>query len=367
MRLISKVINIYQREGVSSVLKKARFRIGYYGYRAFNSNKKEEERWNALKGKFKGKRAYLLGNGPSLNKTPLYLLKDEYVLCFNRFYLYNERLNFSPNFFACVDNLVLKDLVDEIPQIANYFDLLFFPDRHFRKTNFRNLIGNDEKHYWLAPVFGRGFSKNLPKVNQGGSVIYEGMQILDFLGFDEIIILGVDMNFKIHETAEQIASSKETDIKSKEDDDPNHFDPRYFGKNRSYHQPEKFVIDNIVSSLDFLGSNLELFNLKIVNCGFDSKIESFPKEDFYSKIGYSDERIKGLFEDLLVEKSGHSIDEFESIHRNLEGLELPANFNESFFLGVDEGVKLIPKLIHEFLPLGPWNNKYYFIKRNSKQ
>ena len=42
---------------------------------------------NKLKNSFKGKRAFIIGNGPSLNKVDLNLLKNEYTFGVNSIYL----------------------------------------------------------------------------------------------------------------------------------------------------------------------------------------------------------------------------------------------------------------------------------------
>ena len=73
-----------------------------YGYDTENT-----ERFHLLKGKYSGKRIFILGNGPSINKQPLYLLKNEYKMCFNRFHLLAERVGWYPELFAITDDLGL--------------------------------------------------------------------------------------------------------------------------------------------------------------------------------------------------------------------------------------------------------------------
>ncbi|MFT4800377.1 MAG: hypothetical protein ACI93N_000135 [Flavobacteriaceae bacterium] len=366
--MIHKILLTFRREGFSSVLKKAYYRVSYTLIRAFENSSNESIRWEKIKGTYKGKRVFLIGNGPSLNETPLYMLKDEYVLCFNRFYIMKERLNWKPNFYMCVDDLVLNDLAAEIEPIVKETKYAFFPDRHFRSKNFKKILPTLPNMYWLKPIFGQGFSNSLPDVNQGGSVIYEGMQAMHHLGFDEIILLGVDMNFKIHETAKTIGNKRGTNITSQDDDDPNHFDPRYFGKNRSYHQPKVHVIDNILKNLNFLGANLKRYGVNIINAGFNSKVESFPKKDFYSFFDKSQNEIKEIFEELLIEKTGKRLSEFEYEYPMVISEEaLKKNdIRSSFYTSKKLGVVLVRKKIHTYLPLGPFDNKYYFVLRKSK-
>ena len=73
---------------------------------------------------------FLIGNGPSLNKTPLYLIKDEYIMCFIRFHLMYERLNWRPIFYTIVDNLLLKDVANEFHKIEPHSKYIFLPKIH---------------------------------------------------------------------------------------------------------------------------------------------------------------------------------------------------------------------------------------------
>jgi len=366
--MIKKIITTYKREGVSSVMKKTYYRISYYLIRLFDNSAKDNARWAEIKDKYKGKRVFLLGNGPSLNETPLYMLKDEYVICFNRFYIMRERLNWAPNFYMCVDDLVLQDLAPEIKEIVKDMEFAFFPDRHFRSKNFKKMLPNLKNMFWMKPIFGQGFSNDMPRVNQGGSVIYEGMQAMNHLGFDEIVLLGVDMNFQIHETAKAIGNERGTNITSQDDDDPNHFDPRYFGKNRSYHQPKVHVINNIVKNLNFLGENLKTYDVNIVNAGFSSKVEAFPRKDFHNLFDKTPEEVKAIFDDLLKDKGGKDSTQFEADHPFVKTEEelKKVDGTSSFYTTKEYGLKLARKKVHDYLALGPFEDKYYFTLRTNK-
>ena len=61
-----------------------------------------------------------------------------------------------------------------------------------------------------------------------------------YLGFKEIYLLGVDMNYL---NQKSVTKEDKRDWIAKDDDDPNHFDPRYFGKGKKYHRPR---IDDLV-------------------------------------------------------------------------------------------------------------------------
>ncbi|MCF6171891.1 MAG: DUF115 domain-containing protein [Bacteroidales bacterium] len=365
--LVRKLFTTFQRQGVKGIYIKSLRRVKSDCLRLTLNNKKNKQEWKNLKNKYAGKRVFLIGNGPSLNKTPLYLLKDEYTMCFNRFSLFFERLNWTPSFFATTDNLVLSDLLTELDSVVSKSAYSFFPDIHFRGEKFINKIEQKDNILWIHQLFGRGFSTNLPKVFPGGSVIYEGFQILRHLGFKEIILLGVDMNFQIHKSVKYL-DSKSVDIISEQDDDPNHFDPRYFGKNRKYHQPEAFVIQSIIDNLDFLGQNMDKFGLQILNAGYDSKVTSFPKVDFESLFQYDKDEKKKLFESLLSKNI--EVKSIEQLEKNSVYLNAYRDINDEtrhFITSEELALSIIKKVIFNYIPLGPFNCNYYFLKRDLLQ
>ena len=107
--LLNKALVTLRREGAGTALRKAARRLRYRWMRTRYPRVPQQERWAELEDKFLGERAFLIGNGPSLNKLPLHLLRDEYTLCFNRFYIMMERLAWRPDFYMTVDDLVLWD------------------------------------------------------------------------------------------------------------------------------------------------------------------------------------------------------------------------------------------------------------------
>ena len=66
------------------------------------------KRLERFKNKYKGKRCFIIGNGPSLNKMDLSPLKNEYTFGLNRFYLIRKRIGFYPKFLVSVNDLVLS-------------------------------------------------------------------------------------------------------------------------------------------------------------------------------------------------------------------------------------------------------------------
>lgn len=322
-------------------------------------------KWNDLKDKYKGQRVFLIGNGPSLNKTPLYLLKGENTMCFNHFHLMLERINWKPKFYTIVDNLVLDDLLNEFEKVLMSSDSIFIPAVHHQGDVFVDRVVDDTKINWLKyGYFNLGFSTKLPNVNGGGSVIYEGFQILKHMGFSEIILLGVDMNYQIHTSVKSL-KDESNNIESLSDNDPNHFDPRYFGKGKKYHQPESFVIQNILSSLKFLSEICEALDIKIINAGYDSKVEYFPKRSIYDILEIDEKKSTEIFEDCIRDKTNYSSlkllkEQSKAIDQtDYDGL----SDKENYYTDLDFGLGIIKKHVFTHVCYGPIDDTLYFVSR----
>lgn len=361
MNLIKKSIITLRKEGLAPFLIKLFRRISAFLLKLIIKRPKKDN-WKKIKNNYKGETVYLIGNGPSLNQTPLYLLKDKKVMVFNRFNLMLERLNWNPTFYSVTDDLVLEDMIKEATEMANRSTMAFFPDISFRGNllfkRFKNLGDNV---FWLNQIGRLGFSKELPKAYSGGTVIYEGFQVLSYLGFTRIVFLGVDMDYKIHQTAKNISPNK-TEIMSVDDDDPNHFDPRYFGKGKKYHQPEEKVIINIFKSLHFLSEIIKNTDLSIVNAGVNSKVEYFPKVHLQEELNYNEKEVEEIFSKLIKDFCGEDIESFPLIKENCFDLDEKIS---KFKVKLDYGLTLIKILAGIYIPLGPYGNQYYFVKNHN--
>lgn len=363
--MLKKQLILLKKQGVKNFLfnkyKKLLFVFKLLKYYPKNDGVK----WNKLKDKYKGQRVFLIGNGPSLNKTPLYLLQGEKTMCFNRFHLMLERVNWKPNFHTIVDNLVLNDLLDEFDKVTQNAENVFIPAVHPQGNIFIKRVKDSSNISWFRnKVLGSGFSTNLPYVYGGGSVIYEGFQILKHMGFSEIILIGVDMNYKIHKSVKSL-DDKTNNIQSLSDDDPNHFDLRYFGKGKKYHQPEPYIVQNILNGLEYISKISKILNLKIINAGFDSKVDFFQRKNIFDVLNLSKTQTLKIFEDCIMTKTKYnSIKELEQ-NSILSTNKNPIQFEESinFFTDLEFGFLIVKKSVYTHLCLGPFNDKFYFVGR----
>ena len=93
-------------------------------------------------------------------------------------------------------------------------------------------------------------------------------------------MIGCDAEYEIPETAKVLDKDDnrvDKRIVLDEDNDPNHFDPRYFGKDKLWHTPNpKLMISHYEKSYDVCLQN----GARVFNAGKGGKLEVFPRVDF---------------------------------------------------------------------------------------
>ncbi len=259
---------------------------------------KDKARLTSLKNKYKGKRIFVIGNGPSINSMPLDLLKNEYTFVVNRAYLLFERISWRPDFYTANDTRVVPDISHEIDTLQG---ITCFYDQRFR-----GLLREDDDKYWYAhhgSLNGEDklFSTDMVNgVRGAGSVIGSAIQISFHLGFEEIYLIGCDLGYKVNDSVKQEGEDKfgngvKLFLTSTKDDDPNHFDPRYFGKDKKWHDPNvKRMIDGHIQCKNGVEKNQR----KIFNATVGGNLEVYPRIEFTSLFKETSKKEKSLKNNL---------------------------------------------------------------------
>lgn len=179
-----------------------------------------------FKGKHKGETALIIGNGPSLDVTPLAELIDKYV-SFGANKIYGQIYN--PRYWVCVDSNMLHDC---IPWVLENWSDAAWPGKFVPRDI--PLPGSHQ----LNVVIESGFSKDAAeKVVIGGTVTYVNLQLAYYMGFKTVLLVGVD-----HKYPKAAAKGKPGHKMIAEGDDPDHFKMSdgspYFTPGRIYNRPE---------------------------------------------------------------------------------------------------------------------------------
>jgi hypothetical protein len=211
----------------------------------------------------RGERCFIIGNGPSLNTTDLNFLKDEITFGLNRIYLLFDQLGFATTYLVSVNSLVIEQWADDIASL---------PMPKFLSWNARDLIEFKKNMMFLTNQGNLMFQRNITEpIWHGATVTYVAMQIAYYLGFEKVILVGVDHSFATEGDPHQEVYQKKAD--------PNHFSPNYFGKGSRWNLPDLETSEFAYRMAKF---QFESTNRKIVDATIGGELEVFPKVEYTS-------------------------------------------------------------------------------------
>ena len=178
---------------------------------------------SALRNSHPGEQCVIIGNGPSLRDTDLKKLRNVFTIGMNRFYLAFPDLGFTTSCLLSVNNLVIE-------QCAEDFRALPIPT--FVSWRGRQWITPAQNlHYLYTSYLLPRFSGNAAgRLWEGATVTFVAMQLAFYMGFKQVVLIGVDHSFATKGTPNTTVVST--------GDDPNHFNPAYFGKGFRWQLPD---------------------------------------------------------------------------------------------------------------------------------
>jgi len=183
-----------------------------------------ERRLAALRDKHVGRRAFVVGTGPSLRISDLERLQNEITLASNQIYVCFGETKWRPTYYA---NWYLNDADIEYPRIDGIERCVkFLPVAAMKGyPSVRNAIyvRHVQRNYYPGlPEFSYDA---LCHIFWGGTVTYLLLQLAWFLGLREVYLLGVNFDYKIKE--ENKSDSGINPQWYSTDRDPDHFHPSY--------------------------------------------------------------------------------------------------------------------------------------------
>jgi hypothetical protein len=188
----------------------------------FRHGKRAEE-LRKLSGSLKGKPLLIVGNGPSLNKTPLDRFEGVYSIGMNKIDLLFSKTSWRPDIIVTTNNLVVHQhcrtmVENQIPCYLSWKSRWFVP----RKIKHRFRFFLDK----LTPDFESDISNGL---GSSDTVTYVALQFAYYMEADPVIIVGVDHSF--------VQTGNPNEYDKREGDDVNHFDPNYFAAGQYWGVP----------------------------------------------------------------------------------------------------------------------------------
>lgn len=217
-----------------------------------------------LKDSHKGERCFVIGNGPSLRKTNLSKLTNDFTIGMNRIFLAADELGFCPNILVCVNDLVVEQSVKE-------FENLQIP-RFFAWRARKWITMDDYTHFLYTSYTSPRFAKDVRRrVWEGATVTNVCLQLAYHMGFSEVILIGVDHSFATKGTPNTTIQSQ--------GDDPNHFSAAYFGKGFRWQLPD---LETSEIAYRMAGRAYEADGRRILDATIGGKLDIFEKVDYDS-------------------------------------------------------------------------------------
>lgn len=210
---------------------------------------------------YKGKRCFIVGNGPSLKIDDLKAIEHEITFASNRIYHLYDKTSWRPDFYVAFEPQFCKENADMISRID------------VKNARFLNVLAWDKMRessntYWMNCTMKYSLRKQSTKniefshdisllVNDAYSVTFTMLQIAIYMGFKEIYLLGIDHY------------DKSVDFSSR------HF---YKSEKNEYQTPT--FLEGIEYGYELAKKVAEQRGIKIFNTTKGGKLEVFPRVDF---------------------------------------------------------------------------------------
>lgn len=209
-----------------------------------------------------GKRCFIIGNGPSLKQMDLSLLKNEFTFGMNRIYMAFPEMGYETSYYVCMNDLVVE-------QCAADIQALRMPK--FISWRGRKWVDLDPQlHFIYSSYTGPRFSRDMTgRVWESATVTYVALQLAYYMGFERVYLIGVDHNFVTQGTPNTTIVSQ--------GDDPNHFNPGYFGKGFRWQLPD---LETSEIGYKLAKQAFENDNRSVLDATLGGKLDIFPKVTF---------------------------------------------------------------------------------------
>jgi len=256
---------------------------------------------SSLKGKYAGKRIFLVGNGPSLKNTPLDLIQGEYSLAMNRInHIYNTT-KWRPTFFWATTNDIqgVPEFRKDVMETINLGVTTFSWDR------LEKYIGTHDNVYYLnchldynhglpdsSPL--EWWSDDITKgVYKFGTSMLPAMQVILYLGFDTIYLVGSDLGYtdtfahKIltHPTAKRIAKRLHVErLRLKflaRHNDKSHFSSSY---GLAIDRKANVLNQKMLQAHHAIKTVTDHRGVKVFNASLGGTLEIYPRVNFFDVV-----------------------------------------------------------------------------------
>jgi hypothetical protein len=220
----------------------------------------QREKLSELKDKYAGKPMLLVGNGPSLNRTPLDQFAGLPSIGMNKIDMLFDRTTWRPSMIVTVNSMVVRQHAEqfaasEIPVYISWKARWFMPRRLRHRINYF--------YQTASPAFSTDITKG---VGSMATVTYACLQFAYSMGANPVILVGVDHSYS------KVSTSYSYETRKGPDSD--HFDPNYFASGTLWGIPN---LDDSESAYRAARHAFEQDGRTVLDATVDGKLQVFDK------------------------------------------------------------------------------------------
>lgn len=223
---------------------------------------RHRERIEAFRNRHAGQRCVIIGNGPSLLKTDLRRLRQVPTFGLNKIFLHVEAMGFAPTYHVTVNPYVMSQGRDGI---------MALPGPKFFSHAGIPLMPETADVLFVRDIVRPEFSRNLA---EGWlllhTVTFCAMQVAHWMGFTEIVLVGVDHSYNAPHDPNRLVTAQTAD--------PNHFHPNYFGPGTQWQLPD---LEGSEAVYRMARQAFEADGRRIVDATVGGRLDVFEKADFH--------------------------------------------------------------------------------------
>lgn len=228
----------------------------------------------AMKDRYRGRRCFLIGNGPSLRAEDLTKLKEHGEICFafNRIYNIFENTSWRPDYYISQDEKMLAGCMEAVDRTELGVKLVPINLKWYHGIR----LSSADWFFMKRPREDGGkplqFSDDPAKcVYNASTGMYTAAQFAAYMGFSEIYLIGVDHHFRISQN-----NSGEIVIDDSVKD--------YFSEKYNEDKEKLYIPNTEKSTLTYVAmkEQCEKRGMRVYNATRGGKLEVFERIDFDS-------------------------------------------------------------------------------------
>lgn len=228
----------------------------------------------SLKDVHAGRRAFIIGNGPSLKVADLERLKGEITFASNKIYLAFDQTEWRPTYYSVCDKLVARN---------NFTVIAGLSLNKLMSDCVREFFTPEDSSVWLRelPVRSRKpahpFSENLLVGFFGGAtVVYQQLQTAFYMGITEVVLIGLDFSFQIPEK-QVVTEVRGYEVALKSEGEVNHFHKDYRKPGEAWAIPD---MEGQRRSFQSAHARFKAAGRSVLNASRTTQLDVFPCRSF---------------------------------------------------------------------------------------